>query len=183
MLAELLTTLKDWIVQYHEHDSLLENKLEEELTEDERKAAWEEYEQEKKGLRLPQRQFVHISLLIDYCYAVYRVDGTDFTLCELSLLWHKLGMAVICKHVIAYAIFCKIFHIAYFAAYNGIFKVSYADICCMCKNLHTSHIFPHICRIFCPIFCIKKCCIFFWKTATINFSFYQNFFCMLMCHY
>jgi len=57
MLAELLTTLKDWIIQYHEHDSLLENKLEEELTEEERKAAWEEYEQEKKGLRIPPRQF------------------------------------------------------------------------------------------------------------------------------
>ena len=56
MLAELLTTLKDWIIQYHEHDSLLENKLEEELTEEERKAAWEEYEQEKKGLRIPPRQ-------------------------------------------------------------------------------------------------------------------------------
>jgi len=55
MLAELLTTLKDWIVQYHEHDSLLENKLEEELSEEERKAAWEEYEQEKKGLRVPLR--------------------------------------------------------------------------------------------------------------------------------
>jgi len=55
MLAELLTSLKDWIIQYHEHDSLLENKLEEELTEEERKAAWEEYEQEKKGLRMPQR--------------------------------------------------------------------------------------------------------------------------------
>jgi len=71
MLAELLTTLKDWIVQYHEHDSLLENKLEEELTEDERKAAWEEYEQEKKGLRVPQRQFVHILFVVDYCYTVY----------------------------------------------------------------------------------------------------------------
>ena len=55
MLTELLTTLKDWIVQFHEHDSLLENKLEEELTEDERKAAWEEYEQEKERLCIPQR--------------------------------------------------------------------------------------------------------------------------------
>ena len=54
MLAELLTKIQEWIVQYHEHDSLLENKLEEELTEEERKAAWEEYEQEKQGLlRIP----------------------------------------------------------------------------------------------------------------------------------
>jgi len=63
MLAELLTSLKDSIVQYHEHDSLLENKIEEELTEDERKAAWEEYEQEKKGLRIPQRKFLCICCL------------------------------------------------------------------------------------------------------------------------
>ena len=55
MLAELLVKFKDWIVQYHEHDSLLENKLGEELTEEERKAAWEEYEQEKKGLLLRQQ--------------------------------------------------------------------------------------------------------------------------------
>lgn len=55
MLAELLVKFKDWIVQYHEHDSLLENKLGEELTEDERKAAWDEYEKEKKGLLLRQQ--------------------------------------------------------------------------------------------------------------------------------
>ena len=66
MLAELLTTLKDWIIQYHEHDSLLENKLEEELTEEERKAAWEEYEQEKKGLRLPPRWFLTKTFHTDF---------------------------------------------------------------------------------------------------------------------
>lgn len=49
LLAELLSTRSDWIVTYHEHDSLLENRLEETLTEDERKAAWEEYEKEKLG--------------------------------------------------------------------------------------------------------------------------------------
>ena len=52
LLAELLTSKKDYIVRYHEHDSLLENQIEEELTEEERKAAWEEYEQEKQGLRV-----------------------------------------------------------------------------------------------------------------------------------
>jgi len=38
-----------WIINYHEHDSLLENRPEENLSEDERKAAWEEYEREKLG--------------------------------------------------------------------------------------------------------------------------------------
>ncbi|XP_074649962.1 uncharacterized protein LOC141905101 [Tubulanus polymorphus] len=50
-LADLLHEQMDWIVNYHEHDSLLENKVDEELNEDERKAAWEEYEAEKKGLQ------------------------------------------------------------------------------------------------------------------------------------
>lgn len=49
MLAELTIQRKEWIVTYHEHDSLLENKAEEELTEDERKAAWEDFENEKRG--------------------------------------------------------------------------------------------------------------------------------------
>ncbi len=50
MLADLLQNQGDWIVTYHQHDSLLENKVDQDLTEEERKAAWEEYEQDKKGL-------------------------------------------------------------------------------------------------------------------------------------
>lgn len=67
MLAELLTNQKDLIVQYHEHDSLLENKIEEELSEEERKAAWEEYEQEKKGLRPPPARNYSSVLIINQC--------------------------------------------------------------------------------------------------------------------
>ena len=51
MLAELMTNHKEWIVTFHEHDSLLENVVEQELTDEEKKAAWEDYEEEKKGLR------------------------------------------------------------------------------------------------------------------------------------
>lgn len=47
-MAELLQNNKDQIVGYHEHDSLLDHKEEEALSEEDRKAAWAEYEAEKK---------------------------------------------------------------------------------------------------------------------------------------
>uniref|UniRef100_A0A3Q2YN28 DNA helicase n=1 Tax=Hippocampus comes TaxID=109280 RepID=A0A3Q2YN28_HIPCM len=53
-LAELLQTHKDQIVCYHEHDSLLDHKEEEALSEEDRKAAWAEYEAEKKVSAHPQ---------------------------------------------------------------------------------------------------------------------------------
>ena len=51
ILAELLSSsvFNKWIVQYHEHDSLLENRPNENLSEEERRAAWDEYEREKSG--------------------------------------------------------------------------------------------------------------------------------------
>ncbi|XP_053180071.1 transcriptional regulator ATRX isoform X1 [Scomber japonicus] len=51
-LAELLQSNKEQIACYHEHDSLLDHKEEEALSEEERKAAWAEYEAEKKGLTM-----------------------------------------------------------------------------------------------------------------------------------
>ena len=50
LLAELITKHKEIIWKIHDHDSLLENQVEQNLTEEERKAAWEEYENEKKGI-------------------------------------------------------------------------------------------------------------------------------------
>ena len=49
LLAELVDKHKDLIWKINNHDSLLENQIDENLTEEERKSAWEEYEQEKKG--------------------------------------------------------------------------------------------------------------------------------------
>jgi len=47
-LRNLLKSLHPkWIVEYHEHDSLLEHRFAEELTEEERKKAWENYEAKK----------------------------------------------------------------------------------------------------------------------------------------
>lgn len=47
LLGEMLQKHEDKIYKYHEHQSLLENKEDEELNEEERKAAWEEFEKEK----------------------------------------------------------------------------------------------------------------------------------------
>ncbi|XP_043490866.1 transcriptional regulator ATRX-like isoform X2 [Polistes fuscatus] len=48
LLAEIFSKYKDLVENYHEHDSLLENKADEELDEEERKQAWLEYEEEKE---------------------------------------------------------------------------------------------------------------------------------------
>ncbi|XP_060536175.1 transcriptional regulator ATRX homolog [Cylas formicarius] len=47
LLGELLQNHENILFKYHEHQSLLENKEEECLNEEERKAAWEEFENEK----------------------------------------------------------------------------------------------------------------------------------------
>lgn len=46
IITELLNSCKDQIVSFHEHDSLLDHKVEEELSESERRAAWAEYKAE-----------------------------------------------------------------------------------------------------------------------------------------
>lgn len=75
MLAELMKSQKDWFVNYHEHDSLLENKIGEELDEEERKAAWEEYDNERKGVIQMRQNFMGMyfsnlnpSVLLKYMY-------------------------------------------------------------------------------------------------------------------
>lgn len=47
LFAEMLRKFEDMIYKYHEHDTLLENKEEETLGEEERRQAWEEFEAEK----------------------------------------------------------------------------------------------------------------------------------------
>uniref|UniRef100_A0A1B6I3A5 Transcriptional regulator ATRX n=1 Tax=Homalodisca liturata TaxID=320908 RepID=A0A1B6I3A5_9HEMI len=53
LMAELLTQYKELIEKYHEHDSLLENIVEEELNEEERKLAWEDFQNDKKKIDMP----------------------------------------------------------------------------------------------------------------------------------
>ena len=49
LLADLLFSQQDTIATYLEHDSLLQNQVDEKLTDEERRLAWEEYENERKG--------------------------------------------------------------------------------------------------------------------------------------
>ncbi|KAI4813930.1 hypothetical protein KUCAC02_003150 [Chaenocephalus aceratus] len=49
VLTQLLQTSKDHIVSFHEHESLLDHKQDEELSEAERKDAWAEYEAESSN--------------------------------------------------------------------------------------------------------------------------------------
>jgi len=51
LLAELVDKHKELVWSINNHDSLLENQVDENLTEEERKNAWEEFENEKKGMR------------------------------------------------------------------------------------------------------------------------------------
>ncbi|XP_061903970.1 transcriptional regulator ATRX-like isoform X3 [Entelurus aequoreus] len=53
ILALLLEKCKDHIVSYHEHESLLDHKQEEELTEAERKDAWAEFQAESNTASTP----------------------------------------------------------------------------------------------------------------------------------
>ena len=64
LLADMLKNMADQIYHYHEHDSLLENKVEDQLTEEERKAAWDEFEREKKtGFRAQQMPTFQVRLI------------------------------------------------------------------------------------------------------------------------
>lgn len=53
LFAEMLKKYEDIIYKYHEHDTLLENKEEETLNEEDRKQAWEEFEAEKNRPQYP----------------------------------------------------------------------------------------------------------------------------------
>lgn len=53
LFAEMLKKYENIVFKYHEHDTLLENKEEEMLDEEERKQAWAEFEEEKNRPQYP----------------------------------------------------------------------------------------------------------------------------------
>lgn len=76
LLASQLKKFEKIIYKYHEHDSLLENKSEETLNEDEIKAAWEEFEAEKN--KPPPQPFyppqIRSNLIIFYYLLNYNFE-------------------------------------------------------------------------------------------------------------
>jgi hypothetical protein len=56
-MAELILKHKDLVIDILEHDSLLQNNEAEELDENDRNAAWDDYEKERSGL-ISAEQFV-----------------------------------------------------------------------------------------------------------------------------
>lgn len=55
LLADLIVKQKGWIVDYRKHDSLLLNKEDEELPEEERQTAIEEFKKEEAEMKLPDK--------------------------------------------------------------------------------------------------------------------------------
>ena len=55
-----------WIVSYHEHDSLLEHVFDEELSEEERKAAWESYNSQKSAETARYNSTVYVYIHYDH---------------------------------------------------------------------------------------------------------------------
>lgn len=49
-MAELILKHKDLVIDILEHDSLLQNNEAEELDENDRNAAWDDYQKEKDGM-------------------------------------------------------------------------------------------------------------------------------------
>lgn len=71
ILAHLLRQ-SELVYKYHEHDSLLENKVEQELSEQEKADAWDTYERELQmnlGTKIPKQITQKITILI--CYSLY----------------------------------------------------------------------------------------------------------------
>lgn len=86
-MAELILKHTDLVMDILEHDSLLQNNEEEELDENDRNAAWEDYQREKEGLNNIQNN----NLLINNQFNPAMNNPTS------KLLNYNLKLSIIAK--------------------------------------------------------------------------------------
>ena len=66
VLKEVISECKNYIVKIHEHDSLLENRLDQGLSDEDRAAAWAEYEAEKEREQANARMLASVTVAPQY---------------------------------------------------------------------------------------------------------------------
>jgi transcriptional regulator ATRX len=81
LLKKVIFDCRKWIVKYHEHDSLLENRIDEGLSEAERNAAWEEYEKEKNREENMKVMFANAA-------AANNLNGLDLVEVRLAFIFY-----------------------------------------------------------------------------------------------
>lgn len=100
VLADILSSEKSsrLIVTWHDHDSLLENRPEEDLPEDERATAWKEYEDEKekeeakqRRLEESQQKLQQLTLMKGQVFKVLDEIIGDFKFFTLSIFTRYIG--------------------------------------------------------------------------------------------
>ncbi|XP_068456969.1 transcriptional regulator ATRX-like [Clinocottus analis] len=85
ILAQLLQKCKDQIVSFHEHESLLDHKQEEELSEAERKDAWAEYEAESSNLPASVNQNTLVTKTNEELLELLNKSRADVSVAFLSM--------------------------------------------------------------------------------------------------
>ncbi|XP_030648162.1 ATRX chromatin remodeler, like [Chanos chanos] len=91
ILAALLEKCGSYIVSYHEHDSLLDHKEDEELSEEERRAAWAEYHAEKN------QTYQHSSLSKYSLASLCRKTNEEL---EMLLMQNRQGLKDLLQRII-----------------------------------------------------------------------------------
>ncbi|GLV33272.1 XNP [Carabus blaptoides fortunei] len=86
LFADLLQKHDKHIFKYHEHNSLLENKADEGLNEEERQAAWEEFENEKKAPQFSLMQTMVRNGMYETLRGLVQDDNAGWTPAQINNL-------------------------------------------------------------------------------------------------
>lgn len=84
LFADLLQSHDKEIFKYHEHNSLLENKEDEGLNEEERKAAWEDFENEKTAPKFNLMQTMVRNGMYETLRLLVQQDNNSWTPAQVN---------------------------------------------------------------------------------------------------